>query len=98
VPTVRDVVSIVMVRAAVILNVSPTVSPAAVPGTAAGVQFPAVLQFPAASTFQMPLAAPAVPAEESTAAARRQDLAVLMLKRFYDSALIVMLSAESKPA
>jgi hypothetical protein len=46
----------------------------------------------------MPLAAPAVPAEESTAAARRQDLAVLMLKRFYDSALIVMLSAESKPA
>jgi CRP-like cAMP-binding protein len=36
VPTVRDVASIVTVRAAVMLLVSPTTSPAAFPGTAAG--------------------------------------------------------------
>ena len=68
VPTVRDVVSMVTVRVAVRSNVRPTVSPAAVPGTAEGVQFPAVLQFPAASTFQVPLAARMFNAAESIAA------------------------------
>jgi hypothetical protein len=72
VPTVRDVVSSVTVRAAVILNVRPTVSPAAVPGTATGVQFPVVLQFPEASTFQVPLAARTLTTQESIAAAIAQ--------------------------
>jgi hypothetical protein len=43
-----------------------------VPGTAAGVQFPIVLQFPEASTFQSPLAAQACGAAARSAAATAQ--------------------------
>src|ERR1035437_1170931 len=79
VPTVRDVVLMVTVRAAVILNVRPTVSPAAVPGTAAGVQLPAVLQFPAALTFQVPLAAWALTPQESITAVIAHFIVVFVL-------------------
>jgi hypothetical protein len=53
----REVVSIVTFRFAEILNVKPTTSPAAVPGTTGGLQLAAVLQLPFALTFQFPLLA-----------------------------------------
>ena len=47
----------VTARAAEMLLVSDTTSPAVVPGTAAGLQLPAVFQLPSLSTFHEPLAA-----------------------------------------
>ena len=70
-PTVRDVVSIVTVRAAVMLLVSPTTSPAAFPGTVPESQLEPRLQLPAASTFQVPLWAKANPGERAKSAAAR---------------------------
>ena len=70
VPTVRDVVSMVTVRAAVISNVKPTVSPAAVPGTVGlELQLVAALQMLDALFVQFPLSAGLFTAASRVAAA-----------------------------
>ena len=70
VPTVAGVLSIVIVRAVVMLCVRLTVEPAP-PGTTAGDQLAAVFQLSEASTFQLPLpAAWAVPAMERVRAGK----------------------------
>jgi hypothetical protein len=72
VPTVRDVVSIVIVREAVMLKVRPTFDPAP-PGTVGLLdQSAAVLQFPDASVFQVPSVASADNPEKGTAASATQ--------------------------
>ena len=65
VPTVRGVVSIVTMRLALMLLVSPTTAPGEFPGTAAGFQLELVLQLPSASTFQFPLWAKANPGDRA---------------------------------
>ena len=81
-PALRLVVSIVTMRAAVSAFVKLITSPAAVPGTATGVQLVVRDQLPAASTFHEPPAASAEEGENEAIAASAAMLEVRMRAGF----------------